>query len=129
MASTTKTKRKKKTEKQTKPQVTIQGTVVKRIFYNAENGYCVLSVRPCIEEASEGSFNLDVQDELKATGSMPAVREGDEYKFIGHHTSHPKYGPQFKFTQAKLILPSGKAGVAVIFPVLLLAWASSKPSG
>jgi exodeoxyribonuclease V alpha subunit len=112
VASTTKTKRKKKTEKQTKPQVTIQGTVVKRIFYNAENGYCVLSVRPCIEEASEGSFNLDVQDELKATGSMPAVREGDEYKFIGHHTSHPKYGPQFKFTQAKLILPSGKAGVA-----------------
>jgi exodeoxyribonuclease V alpha subunit len=108
----TTTTAKRKTKKAQQPQLTIQGIVTKRIFYNAENGYCVLSVKPRIEETSEGSFNLDIQDEIKATGSMPAVREGDEYKFIGHHTSHPKYGPQFKFSQAELILPSGKAGIA-----------------
>jgi exodeoxyribonuclease V alpha subunit len=98
---TTAKRAKRKTKKVQQPQLTVQGIVKRRIFYNAENGYCVLAI-----SVSPGT------EDIKATGSMPAVREGDEYKFIGHHTSHPKYGPQFKFNQAELVLPSGKAGVA-----------------
>jgi exodeoxyribonuclease V alpha subunit len=51
-------------------------------------------------------------DNVKVTGNMPSVREGDEYKFIGSWIDHPKFGLQFKFSSAELILPSGKAGLA-----------------
>lgn len=43
---------------------------------------------------------------------MPTIREGDEYRFTGQFTTHPKFGLQFKFTAAELILPNGRAGVA-----------------
>ena len=79
---------------------TIEGTISKRIFYNAENGYCVLSV------------NVGEPEDIKLSGNMPSVREGDKYKFTGSWSEHPKYGSQFKFNSTELILPSGTAGVA-----------------
>lgn len=88
---------------------TIQGAVIKRIFYNAENGYCVLEVSAPVPDTSE---ELNICENIKVTGSMPSVREGDEYKFTGSWVEHPRFGRQFKFTQAELVLPSGKAGVA-----------------
>lgn len=100
---TTTTKRKRKTEKPEaqKELITIQGIVHRRIFYNAENGYCVLAVSV-----------PDEIENIKATGHMLSVREGDEYKFTGNWVEHPRFGRQFKFSQAELILPSGNAGVA-----------------
>ena len=100
MATTTKRRPKKENNALAPELTTIQGTVQRRIFYNAENGYCVLIVKPSIEGTPEESFDLDVQDELKATGCMPTVREGDTYKFTGSFTTHPKFGPQFKFSQS-----------------------------
>jgi exodeoxyribonuclease V alpha subunit len=50
--------------------------------------------------------------EYKLSGNMPAVREGDEYLFKGNFVIHPKFGRQFKFTSAELLLPTGTAGVA-----------------
>jgi len=94
------TKRKKKIEKQTKPQISLQGIVTKRIFYNPKNGYCVLAV------------SVPGEEDIKVTGCMPSVREGDEYRFTGSWVNHKTYGRQFKFQSAELILPSGKAGVA-----------------
>ena len=85
------------------PIQTITGTVTKRIFYNADNGYCVLSVQ------LKDSVVKD--DEIKATGNMPSVREGDEYEFIGEYIEHPKFGRQFKFTESKLHLPNDAAGL------------------
>jgi len=102
-------KRKTKKAKQSQPQTTIQGVVQRRIFYNAENAYCVLTVSISPISSIPGETETE---EVKVTGHMPAVREGDEYKFIGHYTEHPKFGRQFKFAQAELVLPSSKAGVA-----------------
>ncbi len=86
---------------------TVQGVVGRRMFYNPENGYCVLSLR---------ARDAGPEDEdIKLSGNMVSVREGDEYKFTGRWTKHPKYGPQFKFSEAELILPTGKAGVARYF--------------
>lgn len=90
---------KKKTENPA-PEQQITGVVRRRIFYNAENGYCVLAV------------SVNGGDDIKVTGNMPIIREGDEYRFTGNYVEHPKFGRQFKFSQAELILPSGKAGVA-----------------
>ena len=84
---------------------TIRGTVARRLFYNHENGYCVLSVD--LDELGDNT-----PAEIKATGHMPSVREGDEYEFTGQWIDHPRFGKQFKFLESKLLLPSGKAGVA-----------------
>ena len=92
-----------KARKQNAPeamQQSIKGTVSRRIFYNNDNGYCVLSVE------------LESCEEIKATGNMPSVREGDEYEFIGQWIDNPKYGKQFRFQASRLILPSGTAGAA-----------------
>lgn len=78
----------------------ITGTVTRRIFFNQENGYCVLAV-------DAGGI-----EDIKMSGTMLSVREGDRYRFTGSYTEHPKYGRQFKFTEAELLLPTGKVGVA-----------------
>ena len=101
MNATTKRKAKTKQLQVPEEQTSIQGTVNRRIFYNSENGYCVLSI----------SLPGELED-IKATGNMPSIREGDEYKFTGNYTEHPKFGKQFKFSSAELLLPSGHAGVA-----------------
>lgn len=96
--------------------ITITGTVIRRIFYNAENGYCVLAVKVANTPENNAGINPDLADpfadDYKVTGHMSSVREGDEYRFTGTWTSHPRFGPQFKFQEAELLLPSGKSGIA-----------------
>lgn len=94
---------KRKTENQdtsSQPAITLRGTVIRRRFHNADNGYCVLVIDTAEEEG------------LAAVGNMPTVREGDEYSFTGTFKEHPAYGRQFSFTASELIMPSGRAGVA-----------------
>lgn len=83
----------------------LQGTITRRIFYNPENGYCVLSV-------DVGDLTGEFGGEVKMSGCMASIREGDEYKFTGRWVEHPKYGPQFHFSEAELVLPTGAAGLA-----------------
>jgi exodeoxyribonuclease V alpha subunit len=79
---------------------TIEGTVTRRIFYNAETGFCILTA------------NIGEPEDIKLSGSISSIREGDRYKFSGVYVDHPKYGRQFRFDSAELILPTGTAGVA-----------------
>jgi exodeoxyribonuclease V alpha subunit len=88
-------------KKQSAAAEVVQGTIARRIFYNADNGYCVLAVR---------LTNND--EDVKMNGQMASIREGDEYRFTGQWTTHPKYGPQFKFTEAELVMPTGAKGLA-----------------
>jgi exodeoxyribonuclease V alpha subunit len=100
MATSAARKTKKQSAESDKQLQTIEGTVTRRIFYNAETGYCVLTV------------DVGGVEDIKLSGSMSNVREGDKYKFVGSYVEHPKYGKQFKFESSELILPTGTAGVA-----------------
>ncbi len=92
----------------------VQGTVASCIYYDANTGFCVLNVR--LKEAfeiEEDAITDVMTDVITVTGNIAnKVREGDEYRFSGTWTRHPKYGRQLKFQEAELILPSGKKGVA-----------------
>src|SRR5690554_2496379 len=97
-----------KKQKQSSPVAeveTIQGTIARRIFYNADNSYCVLAV-------DAGDLSKELGGDIKMSGHMASIREGDEYKFVGRWSTHPKYGNQFKFESAELILPTGAAGLS-----------------
>jgi exodeoxyribonuclease V alpha subunit len=94
--------------------VTIQGTIQRIIFHNPQNGYTVLSVDIAgkeIEKVAKEAGPIE-STELKLTGHLAAPREGDEYRFTGTWFTHPRFGKQLKFTDAELLLPVGKSGVA-----------------
>ena len=96
--------------------ITIQGKINRIIFHNPENGYTVLSLAVELESGAkdgpENSFNEIPLPDLKLTGHLAAPREGDEYRFTGTWVNHPRFGRQLKFTDAELILPVGKSGIA-----------------
>ena len=95
--------------------VTIQGTIQRIIFHNPQNGYTVLSVALTLEKETLNNVPDDediVVNDLKLTGHLAAPREGDEYRFTGQFVTHPRFGKQLKFTDAELLLPVGKSGVA-----------------
>ena len=64
------------------------------------------------KDGPENSFNEIPLPDLKLTGHLTAPREGDEYRFTGTWVNHPRFGRQLKFTDAELILPVGKSGIA-----------------
>ena len=91
--------------------ITIQGSISRIVFHNAENGYVVLSL---LLKNFDSSIPADqfVTDEIKATGHLASPRINDEYRFTGTWTTHPRFGKQLKFSDAELLLPAGKSGIA-----------------
>jgi exodeoxyribonuclease V alpha subunit len=94
--------------KQTQPKEleTITGVVKRRIFFNQENGFCVLAI-----DAGKAN-SLGEPEDIKATGCMASVREGDTYTLKGNFINNPKFGEQFKFVESELVMPTGTVGVA-----------------
>lgn len=82
---------------------TIQGTINRIVFHNQENGYCVISV-----DVDDPEFDSD----LKLTGHLTAPRINDTYRFTGTFVNNPRFGRQLKFTDAELLLPVGRSGIA-----------------
>ncbi|MBO8127144.1 MAG: ATP-dependent RecD-like DNA helicase [Firmicutes bacterium] len=77
----------------------LTGLVTKIAFHNPETGFLVLRA----ENESEGEF--------VAVGNSPLLTEGNTYTFLGEWVDHPRFGPQFKFTQAELQLPASTEGI------------------
>lgn len=76
----------------------LHGTIITVRFHNPQSGWTVLSI----------SVDGDV---ITAVGPCVNPREGDEYEFRGRFVTDPKYGRQFKFSQAEVLLPSTRKGV------------------
>ena len=79
-------------------QATIKG-IVRTIFRNPINGWTVIKVRTPDDY------------EITACGNLSAVRDGDQYEMSGEWIKHPKFGDQFKFDTAEVILPQSKPGI------------------
>lgn len=78
----------------------VTGLLTRITFHNPENGFMVLRA----ENESEGEF--------VAVGNLPEATEGNSYIFTGQWDEHPRFGPQFKFTRAELLLPTSAEGIA-----------------
>jgi len=69
---------------------TIEGTVESVIYYNPENGYCILRLMP-------PHHRFIREDQLiTVVGNMPEFQPGETVRFEGDWTVHPTYGEQFK---------------------------------
>ncbi|HJR78538.1 MAG TPA: ATP-dependent RecD-like DNA helicase [Anaerolineales bacterium] len=88
----------------------LSGSVERITFYNPENGYTVLRLRP----DSRSSIHIhDLTRDGLATvvGNLPELSPGEHLRLQGHWDKHPKHGSQFKAEVCEQTLPATVAGI------------------
>jgi len=101
MRSSTATRKAKKPPAELK---TLTGTITYVRFHNPQNGYSALTIE------TKGGDLFDEVDRVTVVGNLAAVRVGDEYELTGSWIENPKYGKQFSFQKAEVILPKERQG-------------------
>lgn len=90
--------------------VTISGTVERITYYNPENGYTVLRLKP--EKLSKGKiFGVNLEGLLTIIGNLPELSPGESVEIKGDYETHPKHGLQFKANACEKILPVTAVGI------------------
>jgi exodeoxyribonuclease V alpha subunit len=92
---------------------TLSGAVERITYYNPENGYTVLRLRPDNKMANcftnKSSLNADGLSTV--VGSLPELSPGEHLRLQGQWDNHPKHGPQFKAEVCEQTLPATVAGI------------------
>jgi exodeoxyribonuclease V alpha subunit len=88
----------------------LSGSVERITFYNPENGYTVLRLRP---DSQRSIRNQDLSREGLATvvGNLPELSPGEHLRLQGQWDKHPKHGAQFKAEVCEQTLPATVAGI------------------
>ncbi|MBS1245440.1 MAG: Helicase RecD/TraA family protein, partial [Chloroflexi bacterium] len=79
---------------------TLQGSVERITFYNAENGYTVLRLH------APGNPEL-----VTVVGNLPEVQPGESLRLSGAWMNHPQHGKQFKAERCEQVLPATIEGI------------------
>jgi exodeoxyribonuclease V alpha subunit len=78
----------------------LEGTVERVTYFNPENGYSVIRLRP-----ARGS------DVVTLVGNLPEVTPGETLRLRGDWVAHPEYGRQFKVEHCEQVLPATVEGI------------------
>jgi exodeoxyribonuclease V alpha subunit len=89
---------------------TMSGSVERITYYNAENGYTVLRLRPEVR-GRQRIPGVSYDGLVTVVGNLPEISVGEHLKLQGVWSSHPKHGKQFKAEVCKQVLPSTLAGI------------------
>jgi exodeoxyribonuclease V alpha subunit len=91
----------------------LSGSVERVTFYNPENGYTVLRLRPeqqrGIQAVPKSSLTFDGL--ATVVGNLPEVSPGEFLHLQGQWDRHPKHGSQFKAEICEQALPATIAGI------------------
>src|SRR6266498_5036604 len=89
------------------------GSVERITFYNPENGYTVLRLRPDSDSGHRFTYKSALNSEGLATvvGNLPEVSPGEHLSLQGQWDNHPKHGSQFKAEICEQTLPATIAGI------------------
>lgn len=89
---------------------TLSGAVERITFYNPENGYTVLRLRP---EVSRGQRipGLSYDGLATVVGNLPELSPGEHVRLQGLWDTHSKHGTQFKVELCEQSLPASLAGM------------------
>ena len=86
---------------------TITGAVERITYYNPENGYSVLRLRPSGKRVTgAGRDGL-----ITIVGNLPQVAAGEILTLEGDWATHPKHGKQFQAQKCKQNMPATAAGM------------------
>ncbi len=86
---------------------TLSGSIERVTFYNPENGYSVLRLRPDDRHAP----GLSREGLATITGNLPELSLGETVRLQGKWVHHPKHGLQFEVEICEQILPATVAGI------------------
>ncbi len=89
------------------------GSVERITFYNPENGYTVLRLRPDSDSGHRFTYKSALNSEGLATvvGNLPELSPGEHLRLQGRWDNHPKHGIQFKAEVCEQTLPATVAGI------------------
>jgi len=85
----------------------LSGSVERVTFYNPENGYSVLRVRP---DAPQGPGE-NREGLVTVTGNLPELAPGEYLRLHGEWVKHPKHGLQFQVETMEQAYPATLEGV------------------
>ena len=92
---------------------TLSGAVERITYYNPENGYTVLRLRPDTQLGQRLTNKSSLNSEGLATvvGNLPELSPGEHLRLQGQWDNHPKHGLQFKAEVCEQTLPATIAGI------------------
>ena len=85
----------------------LNGSVERITYYNPENGYSVLRLRP--ERNKTPGVNREGL--VTVTGNLPELSPGEHLQLKGKWVNHPKHGLQFQSEICEQTLPATLAGI------------------
>ena len=86
---------------------TLSGSVERITFYNPENGYSVLRLRP----ESRKAPGQDRSGLVTIIGNLPELSPGEYLRLRGTWGKHPKHGTQFQVEVCEQSLPATVKGI------------------
>lgn len=84
----------------------LSGSVERITFYNPENGYSVVRLRPEHKAPGQGRDGL-----VTVVGNLPELSPGEYVRLEGRWLNHPKHGFQFQCEICEQTLPASAAGI------------------
>ncbi|NPA92309.1 MAG: ATP-dependent RecD-like DNA helicase, partial [Chloroflexi bacterium] len=85
---------------------TLRGTVERITYYNPENGYTVLRLRPARPVAGMARDGL-----ITVVGELPELSPGEHLELTGQWKTHTRYGRQFVAETCRQTLPATAEGI------------------
>ncbi len=91
----------------------LSGSVERITYYNPENGYTVLRLRPdrSFGISTPGVPRLSREGLVVIVGNLPELNPGESLDLKGYWVNHPRHGYQFKVETCKQKLPATLTGI------------------
>ena len=89
----------------------ISGSVERITYYNEENGYTVLRLKPDSRGMLPFKYASGRQELITVVGNLPELNPGEWLKLMGRWTNHPKHGRQFQAEMCEQTLPATTEGI------------------
>ncbi len=89
----------------------ISGSVERITYYNAENGYSVIRLKPDTRGMLPFKYAGGREALITVVGNLPEVNPGEWLKLTGTWASHAKHGRQFQAEQCEQSLPATTEGI------------------
>ncbi|MBL7162202.1 MAG: ATP-dependent RecD-like DNA helicase [Anaerolineales bacterium] len=85
----------------------LSGSVERITYYNSENGYSVVRLRP----SKRNMPAANREGLITIIGNLPELSPGEHLTLRGHWTKHPKHGKQFSVEKCEQALPATVVGI------------------
>lgn len=89
----------------------ISGSVERITYYNEENGYSVIRLKPDSRNMLPFKYASGRDSLITVIGNLPELQPGEWLKLTGKWSSHPKHGRQFQADLCEQSLPATTEGI------------------